>query len=199
MKITTLDNKFQNIEKKMTHLEETLENKILNDIISQKKYIHLINVNENADFEEEYEKMITYLENTNKINEDEVFEELIKYYADVNTEDYQVQKLNALMGEDKKNLMGDPEYAYEFVLIHYGALIFSRADFDEYFNYREKKCKSDSTKMKENWWNNDVINMIGFTVMKKIYTNHKKYHEDSLKLVKDITLIEKLKRVMKES
>jgi len=185
---------FKNIKK--------IDNKIRNGILSKKDINSTyMDINADLNFEEEYTTMITFLENENKSNEDELLRDLNEFYQDVNTKDYQIQRIKKIMEEDTKTLMYDPNYTYEFVLINYGALVYAKEEISKYDSYSqdvETKMNCVNEKMKN--WNDAGGKFIWFTILSHVYLIHEQFEESTVpsKFIKDETLIEKLKVLMKE-
>jgi predicted HNH restriction endonuclease len=148
-------------------------------------------------FEGELTNMVNYFEYENKVNEHSVLKDIYEYCENINTRDDRTPKLIALIEKDTKILMGDPNYNYEFALIHYGGLIYASEELtalDSDSNYMIRKLKSVSPEI-QNLWENDG-QWLWFKVMHDIFNMHKKYHEDALKSIHNKALIAKLNNLL---
>jgi len=86
--------------------------------------------------------------------------------------------------------MEDPNYRYEFAMIHYGATLHCQSVFDQI----EETPKSASPKTQE-WWKNHG-KWLWTEVMQNIYSIHSNYHIDAVKSIKDKKLNEKFKQLI---
>jgi len=180
------------------------DNMLLDVISTNKEVIDAISEynSTNLDFEETFNTMIGFLEKEYKRNENEVLQDLKEFYEDVNTMDFQIQKMKALMAEhDTQTLKIDPNYTYEFLVINYGAFIYAAeqlAEFNSDSDQMEKKMKYADPQIQKFWYR-DGGKVIWFTIMTHIYLNHKTYHEDALKSMTDQTLLKQFARLTKDT
>jgi hypothetical protein len=152
-----------------------------------------MNANNNTQeiFDEEYEEMITYLQSENYKNEALFLQTMENYFKEIKSVE-KIQKIEALLEMNTNNLIGNPKYAYEFVLLHYGATVYAQVTL----KHIDVAPKSASVKIK-NWWNNGG-KWLWFKIMQKIYKNHNRCYTDALKLMNDKKLIERFQRLKRE-
>jgi len=168
------------------------ENFISEAVILNKMNANNVKENTQENCDEEYDEMLTYLQSENYKNEVMFLQTMEDYFKEIKSVE-KIQKIEALLEMNTNNLIGNPKYTYEFVLIHYGATLHAR----DTFNHIDKAPKSASIKL-QNWWNNGG-KWLWFKIMQKIYKNHNKCYTDALKLMNDKRLIERFQRLMCES